>query len=161
MTLPGDVIETTIEQQRAMKDILAALREEDDGRAIFAGESQVEHGKAGKGCCGSSHRHRRQHHHSRALRLARAIRRFYIGLICYEFLAIPFRSLVISLYAKLSRSPPRSGWSRRRKDNGERPDADHRTEVDGAASLLRGHKLGHWVKPNIYTSGLAKLIWGA
>lgn len=154
--VPRDTIEPTDEQQRAMREMFRALREEDSATAFSRprGADKVsESGSRKTGHCDS--------------RLACAIRRFYIGLICHEVGGVPLRSPVISFCAMLSRKKPRngSGHDRKRKKSsnlkGGHAGADGEPVADDGAPRRPEHRLGAWVKPGNYTSRLSMLVWMA
>lgn len=98
LLLPQDVIEPTAWQQRAMQDIIDALRRQDKTlRKIKLG--------GGRG--------NNRNNEERDIELNHAIRKFYISLICQTVGSRPFRSAVLSFCAMLSRRRNRT----RQRDN--------------------------------------------
>ncbi|RKK86033.1 hypothetical protein BFJ68_g17171 [Fusarium oxysporum] len=86
--LPRDVIESTSWQQKAMQGIVNALRKQD------------KTSRDRSGGCGDEE--------ERDVELKRAIRTFYISLICQTVGSRPFRSAVLSFCAMLSRKRNRT-----------------------------------------------------
>ncbi|KAH7205220.1 hypothetical protein BKA60DRAFT_640411 [Fusarium oxysporum] len=80
--LPGDIIEATSWQEKAMQGIINALRRQDETSRVRSGGGGDE---------------------ERDIELKRAIRTFYISLICHTVGSRPFRSAVLSFCAMLSR----------------------------------------------------------
>ncbi|PNP58255.1 hypothetical protein FNYG_15130 [Fusarium nygamai] len=115
--LPGDVIETTSWQEKAMHGIINALRRQDETSRVRSGGGSDE---------------------ERDVELKRAIRTFYISLICHTVGSRPFRSAVLSFCAMLSRKKKPT----RQRDNEQR-------------------MLCTWQKPGNFNSNLSSLIWVA
>ncbi|KAH6959554.1 hypothetical protein BKA56DRAFT_449155, partial [Ilyonectria sp. MPI-CAGE-AT-0026] len=137
--VPRDVIEPTDKQRQAMDEMFSALREEDEDREEGSGS-----GGGGDGGGDESES-----------RLACAIRRFYVALICHSVGSVPFRSPVISFCAMLSRRKLKSkGGDDRNNRAGTGND-----ELDEAAR--RRKKLGGWADPGNYNSSLSALVWTA
>ncbi|KAF9767808.1 hypothetical protein IL306_014962 [Fusarium sp. DS 682] len=117
-TLPRDVIESTSWQQKAMQGIVNALRKQD------------KTSRDRSGGCGDEE--------ERDVELKRAIRTFYISLICQTVGSRPFRSAVLSFCAILSRKRNRT----RQRDNEE-------------------SRLCTWRDPGNFNSNLSALTWTA
>ncbi|KJK86579.1 hypothetical protein H633G_09581, partial [Metarhizium anisopliae BRIP 53284] len=157
---PQDVIEPTGEQQEAMTEMFRALREEDH-QGTRGGLGEERRRKDGNSNDGKNHYY--DHHDSR---LACAIRRFYIGLICHEVVSVPFRSPVISFCAMLSRGTHKDKSYYERERRRKRETKSRRSvkngKSDGEAKPPPGQeKFGVWAKPGNYTSNLSKLVWVA
>ncbi|MGH8010316.1 MAG: hypothetical protein ACREQ3_25255 [Candidatus Binatia bacterium] len=149
-----------------MEDMFSALREEDSARMAGGSPDTDASERAKNAACrkfGSDHRH----HYYCDSRLACAVRRFYIGLVCHDVGGVPFRSPVISFCAMLSRKKPRKGSGdeqTRKSGNSQkstRPSADEELDTDDVWASRQKRKLGTWVKPRHYTSHLSKLVWVA
>ncbi|KAM0361052.1 hypothetical protein ACHAPZ_011578, partial [Fusarium culmorum] len=94
-----DVIEPTSWQQRAMQDIIDALRRQDKtSRKIKSGGGSGDN---------------RKNNEEGDIELKHAIRKFYISLICQTVGSRPLRSAVLSFCAILSRK----GNRKRQRDN--------------------------------------------
>ncbi|EFZ03297.2 tlh3 [Metarhizium robertsii ARSEF 23] len=157
---PQDVIEPTGEQQEAMTEMFRALREEDH-QGTRGGLGEERRRKDGNSNDGKNHYY--DHHDSR---LACAIRRFYIGLICHEVGSVPFRSPVISFCAMLSRGTHKDKSYYERERRRKRETKSRRSvkngKSDGEAKPPPGQEqFGVWAKPGNYTSNLSKLVWVA
>jgi hypothetical protein len=116
-TLPRDVIEATSRQEKAMQGIINALRRQDETSRVGSGGGGDE---------------------ERDVELKRAIRTFYISLICHTVGSRPFRSAVLSFCAMLSR----------KKNPTRQSDKEQR-------------RLCTWHKPGNFNSNLSALTWTA
>jgi hypothetical protein len=98
LLLPQDVIEPTAWQQRAMQDIIDALRRQDKTLRKIKLDGGNGNNRNNEKC---------------DTELNHAIRKFYISLICQTVGSRPFRSAVLSFCAMLSRRRNRT----RQRDN--------------------------------------------
>ncbi|KAL7917060.1 hypothetical protein ACQKWADRAFT_326670 [Trichoderma austrokoningii] len=147
--VPRDVIEPTDGQREAMDEMFDALQEEEEEEE----EGDEDEGK-------ESEDERWNSDGERDSKLACAIRRFYMSLICQSVGSVPFRSPVISFCAMLSRKGLKVPvWSKAGGGAGDYKKGTGNDEADEAARRRR--RLGGWKDPGNYTSDLSKLVWAA
>jgi hypothetical protein len=123
--VPRDIIETTPLQRQAMEDVISALRRRDKvvkGRSSCDEKEGLDDGDYGK----------------RDAELKHTIRKFYVSLICQTVGSRPFRSVILSFCAMLSRKKALT----RRVDNGQ-------------------HRRCTWREPGNFNSNLSALTWTA
>ncbi|KAL6405820.1 hypothetical protein AUP68_10959 [Ilyonectria robusta] len=124
--LPQDVIEATPQQQQAIDQIIDALRAQDK-RA----EDQPLPGQEEDAECDAELKH--------------AIRNFYVALVCQSVGSRPFRSVILSFCAMLSR---KKAFTRQGSRNREGDD-----ESQGRRCV--------WYEPGNFNSNLSALTWTA
>jgi superfamily II DNA or RNA helicase len=124
--LPQDVIEATPQQQQAMARIIDALRAQ-----VERAEDQPLPGQ--------------EEDAERDAELKHAIRNFYIALVCQSVGSRPFRSVILSFCAMLSR---KRAFTRQGSRNREGDD-----EPQGRRCV--------WYEPGNFNSNLSALTWTA
>ncbi|KAH6975566.1 telomere-associated recQ-like helicase [Ilyonectria destructans] len=124
--LPQDVIEATPQQQQAIDQIIDALRAQDkraEDQPLPGQEEDAE----------------------RDAELKHAIRNFYVALVCQSVGSRPFRSVILSFCAMLSR---KKAFTRQGSRNREGDD-----ESQGRRCV--------WYEPGNFNSNLSALTWTA
>lgn len=148
-TIPQDLIDKNDEQIQAMDEMFEALQATGGGGDSVGGSSSNGSSSKMKNNGGGNQR------------LERAIRKFYMRLICHNVGSAHFRSPVLSFCAMLSRTSAYGGKVGIGTKYGSRKvNGDEEEELLDDAVLNR-RRLGGWHDPGNFNSHLSALIWTA